>query len=294
MQYDVVLIDTPPIFSVGDALALSAHIDAFMLVNHLGMTRRGELHDLRGALAFARCEILGTVLTGASGSDAFGYVAGQYGYGDKGESRAATEPERRRGRRARRAAGGTTIVTSIRSTSARAPRMKSVSARSTTGRTRGCDLAQGAAAVSRAGRYIQLACCVVLSAGGRRDGRAIAARCFRDRDYRGDCGVGYALDGRLGCPRRAVSLRSAYRGLSGLHAAPGYGQFAHIPLGVGRTGSGAVPGDSRATRSSQSCVARTSRLRCAWHRQSSTKLSRFAGRSTSSSSPSHSRSSVRC
>ena len=89
-QYDVVLIDTPPIFSVGDALALSAHIDAFMLVNHLGLTRRGELHDLRGALAFARCDILGTVLTGASGSDAFGYGAGRYGYGDKGSDK----PER--------------------------------------------------------------------------------------------------------------------------------------------------------------------------------------------------------
>jgi succinoglycan biosynthesis transport protein ExoP len=91
-KYDVVLIDTPPIFSVGDALALSAHIDAFMLVSHLGLTRRGGLHDLRGALAFARCEILGTVVTAATGPDAFGYVGGQYGYGDKGADRPERAP----------------------------------------------------------------------------------------------------------------------------------------------------------------------------------------------------------
>jgi succinoglycan biosynthesis transport protein ExoP len=64
-RYDVVLVDTPPILSVGDALALSTHLDAFILVSSLALTRRGELHELRRALTFARCEILGTVLTAA-------------------------------------------------------------------------------------------------------------------------------------------------------------------------------------------------------------------------------------
>jgi succinoglycan biosynthesis transport protein ExoP len=64
-RYDVVLVDTPPILSVGDALALSTHLDALMLVSNLSLSRRGELHELRRALTFARCEILGTVLTAA-------------------------------------------------------------------------------------------------------------------------------------------------------------------------------------------------------------------------------------
>ncbi len=79
-DYDLVLIDTPPMLSVGDTLALSAHVDALMLVSNLALTRRGELHELLRTLAFARCEILGTVLTGSGAIDGYGYGYG-YGYG---------------------------------------------------------------------------------------------------------------------------------------------------------------------------------------------------------------------
>ena len=72
-DYDLVLIDTPPMLSVGDTLALSAHVDALMLVSNLALTRRGELHELLRTLAFARCEILGTVLTGSGAIDGYGY-----------------------------------------------------------------------------------------------------------------------------------------------------------------------------------------------------------------------------
>ena len=79
-DYDLVLIDTPPMLSVGDTLALSAQLDALMLVSNLPLTRRGELHELVRTLAFARCEILGTVLTGSGATDGYGYGYG-YGYG---------------------------------------------------------------------------------------------------------------------------------------------------------------------------------------------------------------------
>jgi capsular exopolysaccharide synthesis family protein len=81
-RYDFVLIDTPPMLSVGDALALSTYIDAFMLVTSLALSRRGELAELRRTLTFARCDVLGTVLTAAGASGTYGYGSPYYGYGD--------------------------------------------------------------------------------------------------------------------------------------------------------------------------------------------------------------------
>ena len=39
-SFDFVLIDTPPLLSVGDAMALSAHVDAMITVARLSMLRR--------------------------------------------------------------------------------------------------------------------------------------------------------------------------------------------------------------------------------------------------------------
>jgi succinoglycan biosynthesis transport protein ExoP len=89
-DYDLVLIDTPPMLSVGDTLALSAQLDALLLVSNLPLTRRGELHELSRTLAFARCEILGTVLTGSGAVDGYGYGYG-YGYGRHASAEARKE-----------------------------------------------------------------------------------------------------------------------------------------------------------------------------------------------------------
>lgn len=80
-SYDVVLVDTPPMLSVGDTLALSWQLDALMLVSNLSLTKRGELHELRRILALARCQILGTALTAAGTDSSYGYG---YGYGSYG------------------------------------------------------------------------------------------------------------------------------------------------------------------------------------------------------------------
>ena len=39
-DYDLVLIDTPPLLAFGDALAASAYADAVVLVTRLGVARR--------------------------------------------------------------------------------------------------------------------------------------------------------------------------------------------------------------------------------------------------------------
>ncbi len=72
---ELVLIDTPPLFHVGDSLALSAQVDAVILVVKLDMARRPELTRLRSILDTMPAQPLGVVVTGV-GSE-YGY----YGYG---------------------------------------------------------------------------------------------------------------------------------------------------------------------------------------------------------------------
>ncbi|HEY1479695.1 MAG TPA: polysaccharide biosynthesis tyrosine autokinase [Gaiellales bacterium] len=96
--YEIVLVDTPPILSVGDALALSSRIDAFVLVSNLELTRRGELQKLRRALAFSRCGVLGTILTAAKSTGTYGYAGAYLGDANtrpappSSPARAATSP----------------------------------------------------------------------------------------------------------------------------------------------------------------------------------------------------------
>jgi Mrp family chromosome partitioning ATPase/capsular polysaccharide biosynthesis protein len=75
-QFDVVLIDTPPLLSVGDAMVLTSRVDALFLVLHAG-SQRPLLHELARQLRSSRVPVLGFVLTGVSDGDAYG----GYGYG---------------------------------------------------------------------------------------------------------------------------------------------------------------------------------------------------------------------
>ena len=80
--------------SVGDTLALSAQLDALMLVSNLPLTRRGELHELQRTLALPAREILGTVLTGSGATEGYGYGYG-YGYGHQQQASDDTKKEAR-------------------------------------------------------------------------------------------------------------------------------------------------------------------------------------------------------
>ena len=72
-SFDFVLVDTPPLLSVGDTMALSAHVDAMITVARLNMLRRPSLAELARALATCPTIQLGVVVTGAETEPGYGY-----------------------------------------------------------------------------------------------------------------------------------------------------------------------------------------------------------------------------
>jgi len=75
---DLVLIDAPPILHVGDGLALSAQVDAVLVVTRLDTLRRGILNELQRLLGTTPTRKLGFVVTGGRNVEGDGYG---YGYG---------------------------------------------------------------------------------------------------------------------------------------------------------------------------------------------------------------------
>ena len=74
---DIVLIDSPPLLRVGDALALAPNIDAYLFVVRANVVRSPMLADARRLLETARVPALGFVHTGGDARDRYGYG---YGY----------------------------------------------------------------------------------------------------------------------------------------------------------------------------------------------------------------------
>lgn len=72
---DLVIIDTPPMLQVGDALALSWRVDGIVLISTI-RARRPLLRDLARMLVRARATALGVVVTGVAQSS-----GNEYGYG---------------------------------------------------------------------------------------------------------------------------------------------------------------------------------------------------------------------
>jgi succinoglycan biosynthesis transport protein ExoP len=79
-QFDMVLIDSPPVLPVADALILSSYVDAVLLVVAGGQTRRGELRRTVEKLAHANAPVVGTVLNKASAQDEYGYYGAYQPY----------------------------------------------------------------------------------------------------------------------------------------------------------------------------------------------------------------------
>ena len=81
-DYDLVLIDSPPVLPVTDAAILSRYADATLMLAAAGQTRRGDLHRAVEKLEQSGTTIMGVVLnkvTKQTGRD-YGYG---YGYGYK-------------------------------------------------------------------------------------------------------------------------------------------------------------------------------------------------------------------
>jgi Mrp family chromosome partitioning ATPase len=62
--YDIVIVDTPPILWVGDALTLSSQADGLIVVTRLKGMKRATLRELRRVLDVVPTRTLGFVLTG--------------------------------------------------------------------------------------------------------------------------------------------------------------------------------------------------------------------------------------
>jgi succinoglycan biosynthesis transport protein ExoP len=76
---DIVLIDSPPLLSVGDAMALGGQVDALLVIARMRTLKRRALAALHTRLQAMPARKLGLALTGAKGHDAdyYGY-AGTY------------------------------------------------------------------------------------------------------------------------------------------------------------------------------------------------------------------------
>jgi capsular exopolysaccharide synthesis family protein len=81
-QYDLVLIDSPPVLPVTDAAILSRHADATLMLAAAGQTRRSDLHRAVEKLDQVGVTILGTVLNKVTRQTGRSYGYG-YGYGSK-------------------------------------------------------------------------------------------------------------------------------------------------------------------------------------------------------------------
>jgi len=81
---DYLLIDTPPVLAVSDALALAPCTDGVILSALVGKSTRDEVHQVRDIFARAGVRVIGVVASGAKKNPAYyrkrGYAYG-YGYG---------------------------------------------------------------------------------------------------------------------------------------------------------------------------------------------------------------------
>ena len=98
VQFDLVIVDTPPMSLAPDAECIGAYTDAAVLVVKQNEARAGDINEALAVLERAEAHVLGCVLNNVMGSadftPAFGYGAygrygrygkyGKYGYGKYG------------------------------------------------------------------------------------------------------------------------------------------------------------------------------------------------------------------
>ena len=77
-RYDIVLLDSPPLLRVGDAMTLSSRVDGLILLTRLDVVRRPMLRELSRVLESMPLAKLGYVVTGSRDEAAYSYG---YGYG---------------------------------------------------------------------------------------------------------------------------------------------------------------------------------------------------------------------
>jgi succinoglycan biosynthesis transport protein ExoP len=77
-EADIVVIDTPPLLNVSDAVPLLESVSGTVIVAKVGTTTRDALRRTRQVIDTARGSILGIVATGSSQSGMYGYGGAYY------------------------------------------------------------------------------------------------------------------------------------------------------------------------------------------------------------------------
>jgi capsular exopolysaccharide synthesis family protein len=91
LAYDYVLIDSPPVLAVADALELARIVDGVIIVARRDRATRDEARELRSLVERLGINLLGVVFTDV------GPAAGYYGYGRYGYGARTEQPPRDRG-----------------------------------------------------------------------------------------------------------------------------------------------------------------------------------------------------
>src|SRR4051794_6467013 len=86
---DIVLVDAPPLFHVGDPMVLSAKVDGVIVVARMDVLNRGMVTELERMLQTIRCQKLGIVVTGAEADPSYG-AYGYYGRPERQHAEAVT------------------------------------------------------------------------------------------------------------------------------------------------------------------------------------------------------------
>jgi tyrosine-protein kinase Etk/Wzc len=78
--YDIILLDTPPIMPVADAIILAGQVDGTIMVEREHVSQRTEVANALIRLDSAGGRLLGTVFVGSADHDHCGYGYGRYGH----------------------------------------------------------------------------------------------------------------------------------------------------------------------------------------------------------------------
>jgi polysaccharide biosynthesis transport protein len=93
-EFDHIIIDTPPVLSVTDAVMLSAYAESTVVVVRAGKTRKEALRRVRALLSQVKTRVLGVVINGVDmGSPEHYYYYYGKRYGDSKYYREAAKSE---------------------------------------------------------------------------------------------------------------------------------------------------------------------------------------------------------
>jgi tyrosine-protein kinase len=92
---DFLIVDSPPLLPVGDAMTLSPNVDAIVLLTRMNRLRRSRINEVRRILGASPAMKLGFVVTDAGSEDGYAYYGNGRYYGHAQDA-AAQHPEETR------------------------------------------------------------------------------------------------------------------------------------------------------------------------------------------------------